>query len=77
MRKTPETKIKFQVGDLFLNKKTNILWYVREIDVAYLVIIYLNAINETGTEYITKFYTEQSINDLRFIHYQVVKNNDI
>lgn len=73
MRKTPETKIKFQIGDLFINPRTNILWYIIDIDVAYLAIAYLNAINANGTEYITKHYTEQSINDKRLIHYPVKK----
>lgn len=76
MRKTPETKTKFQIGDLFINKHTNTMWYIVDIDVAYLAITYLNSINPTGIEYITKHYTEQSINDKRFIYYPV-KNNDI
>jgi hypothetical protein len=52
------------------------MWYIVDIDVAYLAITYLNSINITGIEYITKHYTEQSINDKRFIYYPV-KNNDI
>jgi hypothetical protein len=76
VRKTPEPKIKFQIGDLFINKHTNTMWYIVDIDVAYIAISYLNSINITGIEYITKHYTEQSINDKRFIYYPV-KNNDI
>lgn len=76
MRRTPETKTKFQIGDLFVNPYTNAIWYIVDIDVAYLAITYLNSINPTGIEYITKHYTEQSINDKRFIYYPV-KNNDI
>jgi len=75
MRKTPEPKIKFQIGDLFINKYTNVMWYVVNVDIAYIAIAYLNAASMTGIEYITKHYTEQSINDKRFIHYSV-KNND-
>ena len=69
MRKTPLTKIKFQIGDLFINKNTNVMWYVVSVDIAYITIAYLNAVNMTGTEYITKHYIEQSINDKRFIQY--------
>jgi hypothetical protein len=51
------------------------MWYVVNVDIAYIAIAYLNAASMTGIEYITKHYTEQSINDKRFIHYSV-KNND-
>ena len=73
MRKTPETKTKFQLGDLCLNKRTNTIYYIVDIDIAYLAITYLNSINPTGIEYITKHYTEQSINEKKLIHYPVKK----
>ena len=74
MRNPPETETKymkhaFSVGDLFVNPYTNTIWYIVDIDVAYLAVTYLNAVNMTGTEYMTKHYTEQSINDKRFIQY--------
>jgi hypothetical protein len=73
MRKTPETKINFQIGDLFINKNTNIMWYIVDIDIAYLAISYLNLNSpyNPGIEYITKYYVEQFILENRFLYFPV------
>ena len=72
MRKTPEEpKINFQIGDLFINKNTNIMWYVVDVDITYLAITYLNSPYSHGTEYITKYYTEQSILENRLLYFPV------
>lgn len=74
-RKTPQPSINFQIGDLFVNIRTNIAWYIVDIDIAYLAIVYLHSSSDHRTEYITKHYTEQSILEKRLLYYPV-KNSE-